>query len=131
VRLRTFIRAPNARMLIDIDTETLLDLPAACRHPALVNSRTHRPCHLAQIYRYVQRGAVAANGERVRLETVRTPAGMRTSREAIGRFIAELTDPDRPAPAPWVRRKQMAVAKAELEAAGFEIGTNPTELVTA
>jgi hypothetical protein len=38
------------------------------------------------------------------------------------RFIAALTDPDRPVPAPCVRAKQIAAAEAELTAAGFKLG---------
>jgi hypothetical protein len=67
------------------------------------------------------RGARAANGERVRLETILTPSGRRTSREAIARFIALLTNPDGRVPAAGARAKQVAAAEAELVASGFKL----------
>lgn len=112
-------------MSIDVETEDLINFATACTHPALRNDRTGRPCHPAQLYRYVQLGAKAANGERIRLETVRTPRGLRTTRQAIVRFIAALTDPDRPAPTPRARTKQLAATERdelELTAAGFDVG---------
>lgn len=109
--------------MIDVLDETLLPLPHACREPALRNGKTNKPCHIAQMYRYVQHGARAVNGERVRLEVIKTPSGLRTSREAIARFIASLTDPDRPVTTltPAMRRKQIDRACAELAEAGFEL----------
>jgi hypothetical protein len=108
--------------MIDVNNETLIDLPTACRHPALRNARTGKPVHVAQLYRYVQRGARASNGERIQLESVLTPGGRRTSTEAVARFIARLTDPTSPEPTPRQRKRQQDAAEKELLAAGFEVG---------
>jgi hypothetical protein len=108
--------------MIDLNSETLIDLTTACRHPALRNKRTGRPCHVAQIYRHIQRGARAANGDRVQLESIKAPSGWCTSNEAIERFIRTLTDPDLPLPTSRQRKRQQAAAEKELAAAGFQIG---------
>lgn len=115
----------HPKRMIDVETEKLINFATACKHPALKNDVTGRPCHPAQLYRYVKTGARSANGERVRLETVRTPRGMRTTREAIARFIAALTEPDRPAPTPRARTKEIAAMERdelELAAMGFDVG---------
>jgi hypothetical protein len=68
------------------------------------------------------RGATASNGARIRLETVRTPSGLRTSREAIQRFISALTNQGLPPPTTASRRHQQEKAERELSEAGFEVG---------
>jgi hypothetical protein len=107
--------------MIDIESETLIDLCSACRLPVFVNQKTRRPCGIASMYRYILRGARAANGDRIKLETIKTPTGTRTSREAVERFIRALSDPDTPVAAPRsrVREKQIEEANSELIAAGF------------
>jgi len=110
--------------MIDLLSETLINFATACKEPALRNSKTGRPCHINQLYRYTQLGARALNGDRVRLEFLKTPSGMRTSREAVARFIAKLTNPDRPVPTAKVRSKQIAAAELELVEAGFEVGAS-------
>ena len=79
--------------MIDVFNEELIDLRAACRLPAFRNPRTNRGAHVSQAYRWIMRGARSANGNRVKLEVVRTPSGMRTSREAVARFLQRLTCP--------------------------------------
>jgi hypothetical protein len=112
-----------AAAMIDIYAETLLDLRQACRLPVFLNPRTKQPLHISGIYRHIKRGARAANGERIRLEVIRTPTGLRTSREAVGRFIVALTNPTPFAPISQCasRKRQIAQAEAELMAAGFEL----------
>lgn len=112
--------------MIDVLVEDLIDLRRACREKPFCNGRTGKPAHIASMYRHVMRGARAANGERVRLETVRTPSGLRTSREAIARFIAALTDPNTPliASTSALRRRQVDRACAELADAGFDVEGN-------
>ena len=80
-------------MSIDIQTETLVALKAACKLPAFCHSETGRACNFSKLWRIVTIGARDANGERVKLETVRVPGGLRTSIEAVDRFIHKLTDP--------------------------------------
>jgi hypothetical protein len=73
--------------MIDVFAENLIDFRAVARLRPLRNNKTGKPAGLASIYRYVLRGARAANGERVKLEVVRTPSGLRSSRRAVERFI--------------------------------------------
>src|SRR4051812_46477396 len=81
--------------MIDILSEDLIDLREACNERVFRNGRTGKAAHFSSIYRHALRGARAANGDRVQLETVRCPGGLRTSREAIQRFIEALTNPDK------------------------------------
>jgi hypothetical protein len=80
--------------MIDILNERLISLQAACKLEAFLNSKTRKPAHFSKIYRLTTIGARDANGNHLRLEVVRTPGGLRTSLEAVERFIAKLTDPD-------------------------------------
>jgi len=80
--------------MIDVFSEQLIDLHAACRLPPFRNVQTGKPAHISSMYRNILRGAVGACGERIKLETVRTPGGIRTSLEAVQRFCNELTHPD-------------------------------------
>lgn len=108
--------------MIDVNSEKLVTLNQARTHP--VFSKDGERCSLGKIYRLAQHGARAVNGERIRLEVIKTPTGLLTSREAIQRFVQLLSDPDAdlPAPAPRARRKQIQQAEAELAASGFEVG---------
>jgi hypothetical protein len=109
-------------MTIDIFNESLLTFNEARALPVfLVRGRR---ASLNKMYRLAQIGSKNTNGERVRLETVQTPSGIRTSREAIERFIARLTNPDIdiPTPPPARRKEQIDNAVADLEAQGFEVG---------
>ena len=107
--------------MIDLDTEELVDFRRAAKTTLLKNRKTGSACHVSQIFRYAQAGARAMNGDRVRLEVVKTPSGMMTSTEAIGRFIRRLTEPTASvtAPTPNQRRQQIETAQRELAAAGI------------
>src|SRR4051812_12171896 len=83
--------------MIDVLSEDLLTLRQAARERPFLNSRTGKPTHISGMYRIVQIGATDANGNRVRLEVVRTPSGLRTTRQAIVRFIQALTGVRNPA----------------------------------
>jgi hypothetical protein len=109
--------------MIDIFGEDLIDLRAACKEPPFRHPKTGKPGHISGMYRHALRGARAADGSRIRLETVRTPSGLRTSREAIQRFIAALTNPDNPLPPPRsaIRQREIAGACSELEKDGFAL----------
>jgi hypothetical protein len=99
---------------IDINTERLLTPAQATKHPAFRNPNG-RPCHIAKIYRLFDPGHRGT-----RLESVRVPGGLRTSVEAISRFVSRLTFGDS-APAPMTPsvRKQRERVDAALEAAGI------------
>jgi hypothetical protein len=73
---------------IDIETEDLLTPAEAARHPVLRNPNG-QPCRLSKIYRLF---TVGVRG--VTLENVRVPGGLRTSREAVARFIEKLNRAD-------------------------------------
>lgn len=77
------------------------------------------PTHVSTMNRYVQRGARAGSGERVRLEAFRIGARWVTTREAVARFVAALTSkPDAaPAPQPPTRSKRAADRAGEQLAA--------------
>ncbi|MGA2443407.1 MAG: hypothetical protein ABSH08_20840 [Tepidisphaeraceae bacterium] len=62
-------------------------------------------------------------GQRVKLEVFRSPGGLRTSREAISRFIQRLTvrETTLPVPTTVARKKEMEAAERELTEAGFEL----------
>lgn len=109
--------------MIDSFKEELLDLPQACKLPVFVNPRTKRPLHISGIYRHIKRGARGPNGDRIRLEVVRTPTGLRTSREAVARFITYLNERECQAAAPRsaMRNQQIKAAEKELADAGFEL----------
>jgi hypothetical protein len=108
--------------MIDVMTETLIDLRAACALPPFRNRRGE-PCHLSSVYRHAQRGARGRNGERTKLQTIRTPSGLRTSLEAVQRFCESLTvgEPGvSPSPRTSVRRqRQHEAVEAQLIKAGW------------
>jgi hypothetical protein len=112
-------------MAIDVLSEELVHLPQACREPAFRDPETRHPCHVSALYRYVQRGARAVNGQRVKLEVVKTPRGLATSRQAIQRFIERLSDPDANgeinAPTTAARRRAEAAVDRELDEAGIGV----------
>lgn len=109
--------------MIDVFAENLIDFRAVARLRPLRNNKTGKPAGLASIYRYVLRGARAANGERVKLEVVRTPSGLRSSRRAVERFIRALSNLDTQLPAPRssTSAKQIASAEAERKVAVFDL----------
>ena|SRR5688500_2364988 len=107
--------------MIDVFDEALIDLRDACREPPFRNARTGKPAHVSSVYRHVFRGARAVDGQRIRLEVVKTPSGLRTSREAITRLIAKLTNPtgSTPETSPATRQRQVERAERELHEAGL------------
>jgi hypothetical protein len=107
--------------MIDVFNEDLIDLRDACRAAPFRNARTGKPAHISSIYRHVLRGARAVDGQRIRLETVKVPGGLRTSRDAIARFIRRLTNPTTSAlaGASATRRRQIEIAERELREAGL------------
>ena len=107
--------------MIDVINEELMDLKAAAKLQPFRNRTTRKPAHVGTMYRFVMQGARASNGERVRLEVVRTPSGLRTSAQAVQRFISELTNPeaDVPQAMPVQRQQQIDSAQARLAAAGI------------
>jgi len=108
--------------VIDVLHEDVIDLRTACREKPFRHRRTGKPAHISSLYRHVMRGARSSSGQRIKLETIRTPSGLRTSREAIIRFISALTNPSLPSPTTATRRHQRDSAERALRDEGFEIG---------
>ena len=78
-------------MSIQLVQEKLLTPTAAMRLP-FFHGRSGRPGHISKFYRLIEggRGARSIRGERVYLEVIKLPEGLRTSREAVDRFIESL-----------------------------------------
>jgi hypothetical protein len=103
-------------------------------HAARLWGPEGQPVHLSTVVRAITRGLKLANGERVRLEAIRAGGRWHTSREAVARFIARLTDsafrranPIEPAAASTAtiskrRQQELARVGAELDAAGIVSG---------
>jgi hypothetical protein len=106
--------------VIDITTETIVEPREALKHPAL-RRRDGRDGHIAKLHRLFQRGVLAQDGTRVRLEYVQLPSGRKTSVEAIARFVERLTVGAGASPAPTnaARRRAAARVDAELDRAGI------------
>ncbi len=102
-------------MPIDVFKEQLLTPNQARRLPPFVRSNG-RPADISCIYRFIHRGAKAPNGERVRLEHVRTPTGIVTSKDAIRRWLNALTNGS---DAPMTTTQQHEAAERDLAAAGI------------
>jgi Protein of unknown function (DUF1580) len=103
----------------NILNENLLSLKNAA--DLLPDGRNGRPVHFSCVLRWVQTGAKAPNGERVRLEAVRVGCRWLTSVEALGRFAARLT-PEFSATLPPVRtaKKRAAAAARAVKQLGDE-----------
>ena len=88
--------------------EQLLTLPQAA---ALLGEKGVRGS-VTQLHHYIHRGAKAADGEYVRLESIRVGAGIYTSLEALDRWVRRLSPPadpqTEPTPAEMMKRSQEA-----------------------
>ncbi len=101
--------------MIEVQNESPLSLKEACSLPFL--RRAGKPIHLATVHRWATHGAKG-----VKLETVQYPGGMRTTAEAVLRFLAMLNGLSATPAASKPRQHAIAAAERELAAAGFEIG---------
>ena len=104
--------------MIDIQIETiflLAELPDHAPH------RNGRKMHRATGFRWASRGCRAANGEQIRLETLKTPTGLITSVEALQRFYERLSTGDGEVitRTSVQRRRAHEQAERELDAAGI------------
>jgi Protein of unknown function (DUF1580) len=73
--------------------DDLLTLNQVQHLPALLRP-DGRPRDLSCIYRWALRGVRGASGQRIKLETIKTPSGMRTTAAAVAAFLAALNDPN-------------------------------------
>jgi hypothetical protein len=110
--------------VLDEDT---IDLPEAAQHLGPKG----KPASMAKVCRAINPGVKAETGERVRLEAVRTGGCWLTSRQAVARFVAKLSEASlsqdrsrqpKPKKAPATvpisprRQQELAQANAELDA---------------
>jgi hypothetical protein len=106
-----------------LNGEPLLTLAAAGR--LFPGYRANRHTNPSTIFRWITRGARAADGTTVRLEAVRAGHRWLTSAEAVGRFVGSLTAGgvavgDRSAPrSPAARRQADKAAAEELDRLGL------------
>jgi hypothetical protein len=112
-------------MAIDVLNEHILTFRLACREQLYRHPSTGKPGNVSTIHRHALRGSIGANGRRVRLEYVHTPRGYMTSREAIQRFIDNLSDADYEAgdparPTIAGRAREAARVDRALDKAGIE-----------
>jgi hypothetical protein len=119
VRSHTF---EETDAMIDVNHEELMNLRQATRHPIFRNAEG-KPGHVAAVYRAVNPGARAVDGQRIRLEVAKTPRGLVTSKEALQRFVDRLTDPDGDVRYDTAttssRRRQQSQTDRALDAAGI------------
>jgi hypothetical protein len=108
-------------MSSDVFNETVVSFSQATGR--LPRSRTGKSIHISALYRWVQRGLRAYDGQVVRLETIKIGGTTCTSLEAMQRFFERLSRPT-PIVAPPMRtnrQRMLAVRRAneELERAGW------------
>lgn len=97
--------------------ETLVPLRQSADWYPITN-RGRKP-HLSTIWRHAVAGVIASDGTRVKLETVKTPSGLCTSREAVLRFFARLSDMKDASQPTDIRLRQIEVAENLCDAAGI------------
>jgi hypothetical protein len=103
--------------MIDVLTDELINFRTAAKLPPF-RRRDGKAAHISTIFRFAQRGARAKNGDRILLECVKTPSGLRTTSAAVAQFIEQLTNPDLPAASSRQRERSIAAAEKELTDAG-------------
>lgn len=100
--------------MIDLSTECLLSPRQVTREPAFRNAEG-RPGHISKVYRAFRPGVHG-----IRLEFIKTPGGIRTSRQAIARFVNSLTyGPGAPAITTATQRRTEAAVDRELDSEGI------------
>ena len=102
-------------MPIDIDSEELIHFVEA---PKYFPGR--KPC-IQSLHRWRLNGVTGANGQKVKLETIKVSGLRYTSREAISRFIRDQNATGEPVPqfTPSQRRRQAETADRLLQEAGL------------
>ena len=99
-------------MAIDVETETIITIPEACR------SIPPRGVSLATFARWLQRGVGPL---RIKPESILIGGRRLVSKESLTRFFAAQNAPEIPAPTitPTQRRRQAETANKILEEAGL------------
>lgn len=97
--------------MIDITSELPITLRQATKLPELLGP-DGRPIHISTIIRWAKNGSKGHM-----LETIKYPGGLRTTREAVSRFISALNGRPATAATPAQRRAAQAAADRELDKA--------------
>jgi hypothetical protein len=85
-----FVFGDTVNAMIDVATETLLNLNAASR--LLPPSRKNKPVNESTLWRWITAGVKLKSGTVLRLEGVRCASRWLTSREALQRFMQRQTE---------------------------------------
>ena len=102
-------------MPIDIDVEELVHFVEAAKFfPG------RKPC-IQSLHRWRLNGVTGANGQKIKLETIKVSGLRYTSRQAIRRFIVAQNATGEPAPqiSPSQRRRQSEAARKALAEIGI------------
>lgn len=100
--------------MINPQKEQLLTLDEAAKDDVIVNLNGGRVPHRGTILRHMINGILNARGERIYLEHFKAFRGVRTSREALDRFVAKLNpDPASEHARSPRRRKPEKLTRAE------------------
>ncbi len=109
--------------MIDLNRENVISLREATK--LVPPMRRNRPVNLSTVWRWALRGSRG-----VKLETLRLPGGLVTSREALQRFAVRLSggEPTAETPSPGAdparkarRRAEIQAAEARLRARGISV----------
>lgn len=85
---------------------------------ALLPGRNGLGTHTNTVLRWIYKGAKARDGRLIRLEACRVGSCWTTTKPAIARFLAALSEPPAP-PAPARMARRLADVDAALDAAGI------------
>jgi hypothetical protein len=102
--------------MIDISQEEMLSLTEARSDPLLILFNDGRRPDVGSVWRWCRRGARTAGGKIVKLESRKLALGIRTSREAVKRFVDAVASDaaDHPrAPSARSTRRHRTVRDAE------------------
>jgi hypothetical protein len=104
--------------MIDIAEEEILTLTQARSEPLLMRFNDGRRPDVATVWRWCMRGVKTLKGETVQLERLKLARGIRTSREAIVRFVEAAASPSPEAPPRRPRRQTVRDAERACERQG-------------
>jgi len=106
--------APNVPTALPLNGEKLYSPAGVAMASRLPGGRGGPHVNASTVWRWIDKGSRAKNGELIRLEAVRAGQRWLTSVEAVGRFLARLTAaalppfdalPDRPGTTPKQRAR--------------------------
>lgn len=118
--MKAYFQFAGSDMAIDVFDEQVVTLGEAAKK--LPRLRNGKKLHLSTLFRWSQRGKIAHDGVRIRLETIMIGGTKCTSLEALQRFFDRLTGETDVVPPPSMLRRDALrrheQAMRELEKAG-------------